>query len=85
MGDIEKRVKSIEDRNKKVELDKRWETSLTRRASIMALTYLVVLVYLVAIGNDRPFLNALVPVAGFLLSTLALKAIRDIWQTSVKK
>ncbi len=80
MKDLEKRIAAIEKRNKKVELDKKWETSFTRRASIALLTYFVIVCYLVVIGNNKPFVNGLVPVAGFLLSTLALRIVRNLWQ-----
>ena len=80
MKDLEKRLEAIEKRNKKVELDKAWETSWTRRLSIAALTYVVIVIYLVFIDNDKPYINALVPVVGFILSTLALSWIKDIWQ-----
>jgi len=80
MKNIETRVQAIEDRNKRVELDKAWETSWTRRASIAALTYLVVVGYLFATGNDSPLINAIVPVVGFMLSTLALGFIRKLWE-----
>ena len=36
--DLEKRIIEIEKRNKRVELDKSWETSLTRRLCIIVLT-----------------------------------------------
>jgi hypothetical protein len=77
---IEKRITAIEKRNEKVSLDKSWETSWTRRISIAILTYFVVLVYLFVIGNSNPWINAIVPPVGFLLSTLAMKEIRKIWQ-----
>jgi hypothetical protein len=80
MTDIESRVKAIEDRNRKVEQDKAWETSWVRRLSISALTYCVVFAYLNIINNDRPWINAIVPAVGYLLSTLVLKSIRQIWQ-----
>ena len=80
MNNLEKRVAAIEQRNAKVELDKRWETSITRRASIAVLTYGVVVGYLFAIGKDKPFINALVPVSGFILSTLALGFVRKVWE-----
>ncbi len=79
--DYEKRLKVIEDRNTRVELDKNWETSWTRKISIIVLTYLVVLCYLFVIGNDNPWINAIVPPTGFLLSTLAMSWLRKIWQT----
>jgi hypothetical protein len=77
---LEKRIVAIEKRNEKVSLDKSWETSWTRRISIAVLTYLVVLVYLFVIGNSNPWINAIVPPVGFLLSTLAMKEIRTLWQ-----
>lgn len=80
MKDIERRVTAIEQRNAKVELDKHWETSITRRLGIASLTYAVVVAYLIAIENDKPLINGLVPVAGFLLSTLALSFVRTIWE-----
>lgn len=80
MKDLEERIAAIEARNKKVEQDKAWETSWTRRASIALLTYSVVVGYLFTINNDRPFINALVPPVGFVLSTLVLKNIRNHWQ-----
>ena len=77
--DFEARLAKIEDRNKKVEIDKGWEVSLTRRVSLMLFTYLSVSLYFVAIGIDRPFLGAVVPTVGFLLSTLSLPFIKRIW------
>ncbi len=84
MSNIEIRVLEIEERNQKVELDKAWETSWTRRLSISTLTYFVVLIYMIAIGNDRSYVNALVPSVGFLLSTLLLPWVKDIWQKMSK-
>lgn len=81
MKDLETRIGAIEERNKKVEQDKAWETSWVRRLSVAALTYMVVVAYLLAISNDKPFVNALVPVAGYLLSTMVLKSIRNFWQS----
>ena len=76
---LERRVKAIEQRNARVTSDKAWETSAVRRTSIAALTYIVVVAYLIFIDNPSPFINAIVPVAGYLLSTLALSRIEKIW------
>ena len=79
--DIEKEIIEIKKRNKRVELDKAWETSWTRRICIMILTYVVVIVYSFIVRNyDNIFLSSLVPVIGFTLSTLSLKLIRKMWQ-----
>lgn len=81
MEDLEKRIETIELRNKRVEKDKAWETSLTRKVCIMVLTYIVVVSYSYVVRNyDNIFLNSLVPVIGFTLSTLSIKIVRNIWE-----
>lgn len=83
--DLEKEIKKIQERNKKVELDKTWETSWTRRICIMILTYIVVIIYSYVIKKfDNIFLSSLVPVIGFTLSTLSLKLVRKIWENKNK-
>ncbi len=79
--DLDKRIKSIEERNKRVELDKSWETSWTRRICIMILTYIVIIIYSYLIRKyDNIFLTSIVPVIGFTLSTLSLKVLRRVWE-----
>jgi len=83
--DIEREIEQIKQRNKRVELDKVWETSWTRKICIMILTYIVVIIYSYVIRNyDNIFLSSLVPVIGFTLSTLSLKLIRKIWEKNNK-
>lgn len=85
--DLEERIKRIEERNKRVEIDKAWETSWTRRICICVLTYIIVILYSYLVRNyDNILLSSLVPVIGFTLSTLSLKLIRKVWQSkSVNK
>ena len=86
MKDLEKRVEAIEKRNKKVETDKAWETSWTRRICIMILTYIVIITYSYVIRkSDNIFLSSLVPVIGFTLSTMSLNLARKIWEKQEKK
>ncbi len=83
--DLEKEIKKIQERNKRVELDKAWETSWTRKICIMILTYIVVIIYSYVIRKyDNIFLSSLVPVIGFTLSTLSLKLVRKIWKNNNK-
>lgn len=83
--DLEKEIKKIQERNKRVELDKVWETSWTRRICIMILTYIVVIIYSYVITEfDNIFLSSLVPVIGFTLSTLSLKLVRKNWENKNK-
>ena len=80
---FEKRIKDIELRNKKVELDKKWETSWTRKIVVSVLTYVVVVLFFLVADLPRPFLNPLVPTAGFVLSTLSLPFFRRVWERVV--
>ena len=77
--EIESKIKKIENRNKKVELDKKWETSLTRKITIMIFTYLIIGSFMTIISVNQPWLNAIVPTIGFFLSTLALPIFKNIW------
>ena len=82
---IEKRIADIEDRNRKVEADKDWETSKTRLLILMFFTYLSIGLYLQVIGIDNPWLNAIVPTVGFFLSTLSLPFIKEYWSNHLYK
>jgi len=77
---LNKEIEKIKKRNKKVEIDKAWETSKTRRFLLMIFTYLAIGFYLQAIKIDRPWLNAIVPSIGFLLSTLTLPFFKEVWK-----
>ena len=81
LKELENEIEQIKERNKRVELDKKWETSATKKICIAILTYVVVIIYSVLISKrSNVFLSSLVPVIGYTLSTLSLKAIRKIWE-----
>ena len=83
---IEKEIEEIKNRNKRVELDKAWETSMTRKLCICILTYIVVVLYSYSIETiSNIFLSSIVPVIGFTLSTLSLNFIRKIWENKKVK
>lgn len=77
--DLTVRIAKIEERNTRVELDKKWEGSWTRRLLLMLFTYLAIAFYFLAIDIARPFVNAAVPTIGFLLSTLTLPFFKKLW------
>jgi len=79
MTDLEKRVTAIEKRNLKVEVDKAWEVSFSRKIIIAILTYIVIVLFFISASLPNPFINALVPTAGFVLSTLSLPGFKRIW------
>ena len=82
--DVGKEIIQLKERNAKVELDKQWETSFTRRVLLIIFTYLAIALYFVAIDVSRPWINAVVPAAGFLLSTLSLPYFRKAWERFIK-
>lgn len=79
IAELEERIKKIEKRNKNVELNKAWESSYTRRILIVIFTYLAIALYLKFIVGINPWINALVPATGFLLSTLTLPWLKKQW------
>lgn len=79
MDNFEQRVEQIEERNRKVEADKAWETSWTRRGLLTLFTYLAIGVYMWAVGISRPWLNAVVPAVAFMLSTLTMPFFKKVW------
>ncbi len=76
---IEQKIKALEERNVRVELDKAWETSFLRRGLLTVLTYLVVVVFFYSAGLARPWINSIVPALGFFLSTLTLGVVKKWW------
>ncbi len=72
-------IEQIKARNSRVELDKAWETSSFRKVSIAIITYLFMTVFFYTIGVDKPYINSLVPTFGYLLSTMTLGVIKNIW------
>ena len=85
INDLEKEILAIKARNKKVEMDKAWETSWTRKFLLMLFTYSGIGFYLRAINIEKPWLNAIVPSIGFLLSTLTLPFFKKIWERHFRK
>ena len=76
---LETEIKAIKDRNQRVEAYKAWEISGTRRLLIVVLTYCVVVLFFVVMKLPKPFINALVPSLGFLLSTLSVQVVKKVW------
>ncbi len=82
---LEKDIREIKERNKRVELDKAWETSWTRRILLAVFTYFVIVLFFLAASLPRPFLNPIVPTLGFLISTFVLPFAKEIWIKKVKR
>jgi hypothetical protein len=83
-NDLEQRVQAIENRNQKVADDKAWETSWTRRGLLALFTYLAISLYLNAIDIPKPWLNAIVPAVGFMISTLTMPFFKKVWLKNIR-
>lgn len=79
MMNLEQEVEIIKQRNKRVEADKAWEVSWTRRLFIAASTYVIAGIWLMLIRDTYPWLKAFVPTGGYLLSTLSLPFVKQWW------
>ena len=80
MDDLSQRILNIEQRNARVESDKAWERSWARRGLLALFSYIAVGAYLQAINIERPWINAIVPAAAFMIQTLTLPFFKDLWQ-----
>jgi hypothetical protein len=78
-------VLEIQQRNSRVEADKAWETSRTRRACVALVIYLAASGVFLRLESPRPYADAVVPVLGYILSTLTFGAIKDWWTHYVYK
>jgi hypothetical protein len=76
---LEKDVRGLKERNARVEGDKAWETSYARRGLLTLFTYVAMGIYLQAINVPDPWLNAIGPAVGFMLSTLTMPFFKRVW------
>lgn len=79
MKNLEKRIKEIEERNKRVEIDKAWETCTLRKVLIIVMTYIFAVLYLTIADTTNPYFGAVVPCVGFFLSTQSIKIVKKWW------
>ena len=84
MIDAETEIQALKARNQKVETDKAWEVSWTRRLSIGLMTYIIAGIWLAMINDTYPWLKAFVPSVGYILSTLSLPFIKNWWVKKFK-
>lgn len=85
MVSLDERIGKIEKRNRKVEGDKAWEGSWTRKLMIVGFTYIALGVLMNAVKSPDPWINAIIPTFGFILSTLTLPLIKTWWINNIYK
>jgi hypothetical protein len=76
---IKKDIEEIKERNRRVELDKAWEISFARKVLVAILTYIVIVFFFYVSDLGNPFINAIVPTLGFLLSTFSIPLFKNWW------
>ena len=79
IAELKTEIEEIKKRNSRVESDKAWEESLTRKLLILVLTYMVVAVFFTMVGLQDPLLGAVVPSLAFFLSTVTFPVIKRWW------
>ena len=79
MANLDTDIREILERNKRVEMDKAWEISLTRRAFISLFTYATTAALFWVNGLSNPLLQALIPAVAYLISTLSLPWMKRCW------
>jgi|TARA_Y100000310_G_C20684493_1_gene818069 hypothetical protein len=77
--ELKEDIKQIKERNFRVETDKAWETSITRKLIITILTYFVIVIFFITANLPRPWINSIVPSLAFVLSTLSLPLFKKLW------
>ncbi len=76
---------ALQERNARVEAEKAWEISWTRRAIITVGTYVIIGGYLTFLGVQNAWLHAIVPPVAYILSTLSLPFFKAWWMSTVYK
>ena len=82
---MNKAINAIIERNKRVETDKSWETSITRRVIIAVMVYLIMLLFLWMANIPNIWVNALIPSLAFILSTLTMPFFKKLWAKYIYK
>jgi hypothetical protein len=82
--ELKNEIDLIKQRNRRVEVDKAWETSKTRVGFIVLVTYIVTAMVFYFIGVEDFMLNALIPTVGFYLSTRSLPFVKEWWIKNIK-
>lgn len=76
---LKNEIAEIKKRNDRVALDKAWETSWARKILIAVFTYIVIVIFFYFVHLQKPFVNAIVPTIGFILSTFSVPLFKKFW------
>ena len=76
---LQREIDLIKKRNNRVEKEKAWETSWTRRIYIIITTYIVIAVIFTVLQLEKTLVNAIIPAVAFFVSTTSLNIIKEWW------
>lgn len=76
---VRQEINTIKARNKRVELDKAWELSWTRRFITAVMTYVLIVIFMLVTKLDKPFISAIIPTVAYLISASALPLFKKWW------
>lgn len=79
IAELREEIEKIKTRNKRVEADKAWELSRTRTIFIAISTYTLILIFMLLIKDNHPFLNALIAASGYLISQETYGILKKWW------
>jgi hypothetical protein len=79
LAELNKEVEKLQDRNKRVEGDKAWEQSWSRRILIAVITYIAVAAFFVFAKLPDPYSNAIIPTLAYTLSTISAPKVKHWW------
>ncbi len=77
--ELNDQIQKIIARNKKVELDKAWETYYFRKIAIVVVTYIFMCFVFYYLESEKFYIDALIPTFGFILSNLSLDFLKKYW------
>ncbi len=79
MDNLQGEIQNIKERNERVEADKAWEKSYTRIVAVSVITYILAVIVMFVLEIVNPFINAVIPTLGFMLSVQSLPLIKRRW------
>lgn len=84
-SELKDEIQKIKEQNARVEVDKAWETSSTRRITIAIFVYLFSAAIFFSINAPSPFVIALIPMIAFLFSIEAFPILKNFWIKNIYK
>lgn len=76
---LEKEIEKLKERNKKVEIEKAWETSFQRKISIVVVTYIFMIIVMYFLEIENIFISAIIPTLWYFLSTTSILVVKNIY------